>query len=295
MRKCGNFSRKEPEDDGGSREGSAAAMKKQERQTNLSRMRWRRSGERSGMAFFTLIEFLVVISVIAILASLLLPALNQAREKAQNTVCQNQLKQVGTGLNFYLADNDDFYPRLILVDSTEKYFWNQALIEGGYSPWQVHLCPVAKRSMLEYYRNRWEKGNIDVNSWQYGNYALNFYDIGYRDAEVPRSFLKLSKVTSASRFLVLAESAANKTDFRPSYAVRNAFNTGGAGNAWPRHGRNLNVVYGDGHLAVIPGTSGAAQDISAGYYTANGPLKDYTNENNPWTADGRARTTYWHP
>jgi prepilin-type N-terminal cleavage/methylation domain-containing protein len=59
---------------------------------------------------FTLIELLVVIAIIAILAAILFPVFAKAREKARQTACINNLRQLGKALNMYADQNDDYYP-----------------------------------------------------------------------------------------------------------------------------------------------------------------------------------------
>lgn len=85
---------------------------------------------------FTLIELLVVIAIVAILAGMLLPALNKARERARIASCVSNLKQIGTCLAIYAVDNNGYYPSWHTTGP-----WYQMIIAGYIENLKIWDCP----------------------------------------------------------------------------------------------------------------------------------------------------------
>ena len=237
---------------------------------------------------FTLIELLVVIAIIAILAAILMPALSSSRTRAQVSVCQNNMKELGMAVHRYA---DDFSGVVIPRRCYNGDYWPVNLATNKYISWKSLLCPASKESIIgpgstvpnENYRIAWRTGafvNKQKNYWsctQACGYAINrSYIYDFNDTPAKNTLTTFAIVRQPARWLIFGEASTQKKSSYPSYMMRSSYNTSDeAGFIYPWHGGNMcNLLFGDGHVKMI----NAGADGWAGtelIYADGGPVGNH--------------------
>lgn len=231
---------------------------------------------------FTLIELLVVIAIIAILAAILFPVFAQAREKARQTACLSNEKQIGLALNQYMQDYDGTMPFINYVS-------------GGWAPNQYYLptalAPYIKSTALN---GVWVCPDIDpkgplpgnsarINGWKwdtafpavsspyYATYIANWY-MQSRGIGVNASPVTDSMMRQPSNVIAIAEGPGENVgvqstmndNFQHVWAAGNSGACSTSGQSCRRQSfphvnkSGANYVFCDGHVKFLPiGQAGA--------------------------------------
>lgn len=196
----------------------------------------RKSLRRRG---FTLIELLIVIVIIAILAGMLLPALNKARNRSKAIKCATNLRQFGSAFAMYSNDFDAYLPSLTQSDLGSPY-WFEVILP--YVSKGIYNCPSDPAT-------KYLDGDNGRNSIAYGAATKVVF---YSTNNIHK---RLVQIKNPSKVVVIADSTGdnNHADRILKFLIAAEAKMATVGDNWrygvnPRHSNGANVLFVDGHV-----------------------------------------------
>lgn len=213
--------------------------------------------------WFTLVELLVVIAIIAILASLLLPSLNRARQLSYSAKCQSNLKQLASITQMYLGDWNDYFPSARVNSAGVNTLWY-----GKNGPLMHYVgydrIPDAKfydcagdnilNCQASTYRYYYNANNGDFHDYTANKYLFNdvYENTGFAGR---RCYTKLSLVKKTSTTLLFFDRKQSNVTGDANTGYRAYVGWDDAGRNRPtqiqtnRHNGGFNVGWVDGHVS----------------------------------------------
>ena len=199
---------------------------------------------------FTLIELLVVIAIIAILAAILFPVFARAREKARQTSCLSNIKELGLAVHMYVQDYDEMYPTAWWVSNDGMgYIWADCL-DPYTQNLQIFTCPSDPAHGARRYGRPNSRGfdNIDRGNLGYA-WNSNYYGSTPANATSPRRCAAADVKRPAETIVMMdwygvfesASSASINSYFTSSPPRKDVY----------RHNEQCNVAFCDGHAKSL--------------------------------------------
>lgn len=165
---------------------------------------------------FTLIELLVVMSIIALLISILLPALNGARDAARATACLSNLHQIGIGVHLYASDNDETLPTSFDHTVNPRYarWFSMIKVSDVDREQTVLVCPSNERRWGG--SDRFPGGGVE---W-HGNYAWNMNVGNATNSTTPPAFAhpywRLAEIHRPTQVGMVSDAGGQSTPYTGS-------------------------------------------------------------------------------